>query len=131
MARTGRGSPIEERVRALAHRFADEVALALRQEMDHQVAARVLAVVKSATRTDGRRLSLGGGPADRRIGKPPVPVVCPVKGCCGEGLRAKHNFCAAHAGQLTDGEKRRIRTAQQARPTAASRAPVKPGPARR
>jgi hypothetical protein len=106
-----RRDSIEEQVRVLALRFAEEVAGAVRRGMAEEVSTRVLEVVRRATQ-DGARLSLGTRPGDRRIGKVPVPVRCPVRGCKNPGVRAKRNFCADHSAALTETEKKRLREAQ-------------------
>lgn len=106
MAARARGTALEERVRAIAARFADEMVQAVREGLAEEMSL----VVRRATRGPDR-LGLGGGPGDKRIGKAPVPVKCPVAGCAGAGVRAKRNFCAEHATGLSDGEKRALRGA--------------------
>jgi hypothetical protein len=109
MARGRRGATLEEQVRLLAQRFADEVTRAVRDGLQQEVAAEVARVLRNATRHIDLQLPVSLGARDRRIGKLPVPVVCPVPRCPNRGIRAKNNFCAAHAASLSDGEKRSYR----------------------
>lgn len=108
MARGRRGATLEEQVRRLAQRFADEVTRAVSEGLEQEVAAEVTRVLRKATRHLDLQLPVAGA-RDRRIGKLPVPVVCPVPRCPNRGIRAKNNFCAAHAASLSDGEKRSFR----------------------
>ena len=110
-----RETEIDERVRALAQRFADEMSAALHQTITAEVRSQVLAIVRDATRSSlfsGEAITEIGG--DKRIGKKPVPVECPVPGCANQGIRAKRNFCVQHCEQLTPAEMNRLRTAQLA-----------------
>jgi hypothetical protein len=115
----GRAPRLDEQLRALALRFAEEVAALAQRRVDEAVQSEVQTIVRRALKPTGVRL--GGRPGDGRLGKPPVPVRCPVPGCAGEGIRAKRNFCAAHAAALPEAEQRRLREAQQA--AHAARAP--------
>jgi hypothetical protein len=121
MARV-RGATVEDQVREMALRFAEDVTRAVRQGLAAEVTERVSAVLREAGRSGLLRSQLAAGPGDRRIGKPPVPVQCPAPGCENPGIRAKRNFCAEHAAALTEGEKRRLREAQTGRAPAPRRA---------
>ncbi len=112
MAGRRRGSSLDDRLRALALEFADEVARTVRRGLSDEVAARVAEVLRNATREMPLAFAVGGGPRDRRLGKRPVPVKCPVAGCTRPGIRAKRNFCVDHDAQLTDAEKKKLRDGQ-------------------
>jgi hypothetical protein len=107
-----RGLPtLDEQVRAMVLRLAEELAQVARRAVDQAVQQELQTIVQRALRPAGARL--GGRSGDGRLGKRPVPVACPVSGCTDEGIRAKRNFCAAHAAALSAAEKRRLRAAQQ------------------
>lgn len=106
----------EDAIRSIALRFASEVAGLVRGGIANEVSSQVSKILEGISR--GGQLSvMRGASVDRRIGKPPVPVTCPAPGCKSTGIRAKRNFCAEHAGSLTETDKNRMREAQQANKT--------------
>jgi hypothetical protein len=107
----------DERIRTLALRFAAEVARIVRTGIAREVTAQVSHLLEGISRGEGAsavRLLAQSGKRDRRIGKAPVPVRCPVPGCHEVGIRAKRNFCATHSSDLSETEKARLRDAQAA-----------------
>lgn len=115
MAGKRRGASVEDQVRAMALRFAEDVTRTLRIGIAEEVARHVTAILRENSNAGALRQYLAAGPGDRRIGKRPVPVPCPVHGCDNPGVRAKRNFCVEHADALSDAEQRRLRDAQTAR----------------
>ena len=117
MPRRRSASVDDEQIRSLALRFASEITRVVRSGIAAEVSAQVGRVLQGIARGAG-----GAGPAalklpsaatgDRRIGKPPVPVTCPVPGCRTLGVRAKRNFCLEHAASVTEAEKNRLRESQ-------------------
>ena len=107
----GRGPTVDDQLRAIALRFAGEVAELVRRSVDEAVDGEVQEIVRRALRPGASRLGKRG--ADGRLGKRPVPVRCPVPGCAASGIRAKRNFCAAHAAALPEAEQRRLRLRQR------------------
>ena len=106
----------EDAIRSIALRFASEVAGLVRGGIANEVSSQVSKILEGISR--GGQLSvMRGASVDRRIGKPPVPVTCPAPGCKNTGIRAKRNFCADHAGSLSEAEKNRMRETQQANKT--------------
>jgi hypothetical protein len=112
MGRTRRDG-VDEEVRALTRRFADELARLVRGRIDAAVGAEVADVLSRALQGGAARVA--AGVADRRLGRRPVPVRCPAPGCRRTGIRAKQNFCAPHAESLGEAERARLRDAQRAR----------------
>ena len=104
----------EEQIRNLSLRFAADIVRLVRTGIAEEVASQVGSVLDGITRSGGSVRLSAGGVGDRRLGKTPVPVQCPVPGCRNPGIRAKRNFCAEHAAGLSDNEKEKLRQQQLA-----------------
>jgi len=104
----------DDQIQKLALRFAGDVARIVRQGIATEVTAQIARVLDGISRGGSQAARLSTVAGDRRIGKAPVPVVCPVPGCRSVGIRAKRNFCQDHAGSLSDAEKARLRHEQLA-----------------
>ena len=107
------GSATDDKIRSLALRFATEISRMVRSGIAEEVTGQVQRVLAGIASGGSAPVRLAGAArGDARIGKPPVPVACPVPGCKNVGIRAKRNFCGEHAVQLNESEKSKLREQQ-------------------